>query len=242
MRIIDPMDDTKDKKSLIVLREKHQVDRYLDEIMRDGLPARIVIDGTITLDDCRLIAKRDKQDIILDAALTSGEYPEAGRVAVTFAAPFALYKFDAPMLSMDITENRRMRVTLAYPDTITKKERRRHVRVKPPEKHPVAVRVLVSNSETIDVEPVDISQGGVSFMLTEYVTRFKSGDSVDLIISIPRSKNLSAGAVIKNVIHLMDLTRIGAEFSVLSEDAAKTIIEYVDLCEQDIVQGAYDEE
>lgn len=233
---------TPDKKSLIALREKSQVERYLDEIIRDKLPARVVIDGTITLDDCQLVSKRAKDDIVLETGLMSGEYPETGHVAVTFAGPFLLYKFSAPMLSIDITANRRMRITVGFPDTITKRERRKHVRVKPHDVHPVAVRVLVSNSETIAVEPVDISQGGISFMLTEYVTRFKSGDPVDLIISIPRADNLSAGAVIKNVIHLMDLTRIGAEFSVLSEDAVKTIIEYVELCEQQMAPYAYEEE
>ncbi len=233
---------TSEKKSLIVLRQRHQVDRYLDEIIRDNLPARIIIDGTITLDDCRFISKRGKQTILLDTGLMSGEYPETGHAAVTFSGAVSLYKFSTPMLSIDIVENRRMRLTLQFPDTITKRERRKHIRVKPHKVHPVAVRLLVSNSQTIDVEPVDISQGGISFMLTEYVTRFKSGDPVDLIISIPRSENLSAGAVIKNVIHLMDLTRIGAEFSVLSDDAVKTIMEYIDLCEQQMAHDAYDEE
>ena len=79
-------------------------------------------------------------------------------------------------------------------------------------------------------------------MLTEYVTRFKSGDPVDLIISIPKTKNVSAGAVIKNVIHLMDLTRIGVEFSMLSDEAMKTILEYIELCEQEMGPYAYDEE
>ncbi len=233
---------TPDKKSLIVLREKHQVDRYIDEIVRGDLTARVIIDGMITLDDCRLVSKRGKKDIVLDTGLMSGEYPETGHADVTFAGDFELYKFSTPMLSIDIAENRRMRLTLKFPDTIIKRERREHTRVKPQEVHPVAVRVLVSNSETIDVEPVDISQGGICFMLTEYVTRFKSGDPVDLIITIPRSSNLSAGATIKNVIHLMDLTRIGAEFSVLSEEAVRTIIAYVELCEKQIVREAFDEE
>lgn len=234
--------DTQDKKSLIVLREKSQVDRHLDEISRDRLSARVIIDGRIILDNCRLVAKRGKKDIILETGLTSGEYPETGQAAVTFASPFSLYKFDAPMLSIDIAGNRQLRLTLKFPAAITKRERRKHVRVKPHEIHPVAVRVLVSHSEIIDVVPVDISRGGISFMMTEYVTRFKSGDPLDLIISIPRSKNLSAGATIKNVIHLMDLTRIGAEFSVLSEDAVKTIVEYVELCEPQMAQDTYTEE
>jgi c-di-GMP-binding flagellar brake protein YcgR len=234
--------NTSGKKSLIVLRDKHHVSRYLDEIMRDDLTARVVIDGTITLSDCRIVSTRDSADIILDTNLTSGEYPETGHADVTFAGEISLYKFSTAMLSIDITPKRRMRLTLRSPDTITKKERRRHVRVKPPEVHPVAVRVLVANSETINVEPVDISEGGISFVLTEYVTHFKSGDLVDLVITIPRVKNLSAEAIIKNVIHLMDLTRVGAQFSVLSEEAAKTIVEYVELCEHQAEQGAYDEE
>lgn len=233
---------TSEKKSLIVLRDKQHVNRYLDEIMRDDLAARIVIDGTIALSDCKIIAREGKSGIILDTCLTSGEYPETGHADVTFAGEFSLYKFSTVMLSIDITPTRRMRLTLGFPSTIIKKERRQHVRVKPPEFHPVAVRVLVSNSEVIDVEPVDISEGGLAFMLTEYVTHFKSGDQVDLVITVPRAKNLSAGAVIRSVIHLMDLTRVGAEFSVLSEEAVKTIIEYIELCEKQMAQDAYDEE
>jgi c-di-GMP-binding flagellar brake protein YcgR len=234
--------DTTNKKSLIVLREKTQVNRYLDEIMREDLVARVVIDGTITLNDCRICSRRGKSDIVLDTNLTAGDYPETGHADVTFAGEFSLYKFSTAMLSMDITPNRRMRLKLGFPATITKKERRRYVRVKPPEVHPVGVRVFVSHSEVIDVEPVDISQGGISFMFTEYATRFKSGDPVDLVIIIPRVKHLSAGAIIKSVIHLMDLTRVGAEFSVLSEDAAKAILEYVELCEKQMAQDAYEEE
>lgn len=233
---------TPEKKSLMALREKHQVDRYLDEIMRESLVARVIINREITLDHCRLVSISSNKDLVLDTVLVPGEYPEMGHADVTFAGDFSLYKFSVPMLSIDITGSRRMTLTLKFPDTITKRERRKHIRVKPHTVHPVAVRVLVSNSETIDAEPVDISEGGISFMLTEYVTHFKSGDPVDLVISIPRVKNLSAGAVIKSVIHLMDLTRIGAEFQVLSEESAKTIIEYVELCEQQVTQDAYDEE
>jgi c-di-GMP-binding flagellar brake protein YcgR len=234
--------NTADKKSLIVLRDKQHVNRYLDEIARNDLAARVVIDGTISLNDCRLVSTGKKSHIVLETNLMSGEYPESGHADVTFAGDIALYKFTTAMLSMDITPTRRMRLTLAIPKTITKKERRMHVRVKPQVINPLAVRVHVPNSETIDVEPVDISQGGISFTLTEYKTHFKSGDPVDLFISVPRVKNLSAGAIIRNVIHLMDLTRIGAQFSVLSEDAAKIIIEYVELCEKQIQEDAYDEE
>ncbi len=231
-----------EKKSLIVLRDKHHVNRYLDEIIRDNLTARVVIDGTITLKDCKICSKKGSSDIVLDTCLTSGEYPETGHADVTFAGEFSLYKFSTAMVSIDITPKRRMRLTLSLPTTITKRERRQHVRIKPPEMHPVAVRVFISNSNVIDVEPVDISEGGIAFMLTEYVTHFKSGDQVDLVITIPRVNNLSAGAVIKSVIHLMDLTRVGAEFSVLSEEAAKTIIKYIELCEKQMAQDAYEEE
>ncbi|HOC45161.1 MAG: PilZ domain-containing protein [Syntrophorhabdaceae bacterium] len=233
---------TSDKKSLIVLRKKHLVNRYLDEIIRDNLSARVIIDGTITLDECRIISSGREEGIVLDTGLMAGEYPESGHAAVTFAGPASFYQFSTPMLSIDIAENRRMRLMLQFPYTITKRAKRRHIRVKPHVLHPVTVRLLVANSETIDVKPVDISESGISFMLTEYVTRFKSGDPVDLIISIPKTKNVSAGAVIKNVIHLMDLTRIGVEFSMLSDEAMKTILEYIELCEQEMGPYAYDEE
>jgi hypothetical protein len=221
---------TEDKKSLIVLREKHQVERYIDEIIREDMPARIVIDNAITIDNASILLRNGNKFLVLEAPLIAGEYPESGLANVTFAGSTSLYKFHAAIIALDIAENRRMRFTLQFPDRIMKRERRKHVRVKPSTKHAVIVRLSLAHSE-IDAQIADISQGGISFTVTEYVTHFRPGDAVDLVIHIPRYDKLSAGAIIRNVIHLMDLTRIGAEFSGLSNSAVRIIMDYIAQCE-----------
>ena len=179
---------------------------------------------------------------LIEAALAPGEYPETGRATVTCAGASSLYTFATRVLSIEFAEHRRMHLTIRFPDRITKRERRRHVRVQPLATHPVGVRIVMSNGEVVDVEPVDISSGGISFMMTEEVSRFKPGDAIELTVGVPMFGDVSARAVIRNVIHLMDLTRIGVEFSFLSDDARKTIMEYVAEREKQMRQGSFEDD
>jgi c-di-GMP-binding flagellar brake protein YcgR len=232
-----------DKKSLIVLREKHQVDRYIREITQENMPVRVVIDETIVLDDCRFVCRDGKnKDLLIEAPLVPGEYPETGRATVTCAGASSLYTFESRVLSIELAEHRRMHVTVRFPDRITKRERRRHVRVQPLTTHPVGVWMVVAGGEVVDVEPVDISGGGISFMVTEEVSRFKPGDAIELTIRVPMFDDVSARAIVRNVIHLMDLTRIGVEFSSLSGDALTTITRYVAGREEQMRQEAFEDD
>lgn len=219
---------TNDKKSLIVLREKHQVDQYIREIAEQNMPVRVVIDDTIVLDDCRLVVLGGaKRDLLIEASLAPGEYPETGRATVDCAGDSSLYTFATKVLSIELAEHRRMHLTIQYPDRVTKRERRRHVRVRPSATRPVSARIADGNGEAIHVEPVDISTGGISFMMTEEVARFKSGDALDLTVTVPPFGEVRARATVRSVVHLMDLTRIGVEFSSLPDDALRGITEYV---------------
>lgn len=231
---------TEDKTSLIILREKHLVESYLDEIIREDMPARIVIDD-ITIVDGVIILRNSTKYLVVETPLISGEYPERGKAHVTFAGSISLYTFQAEVLSIDLAENRRMRFTFQFPDKIVKRGRRKHVRVKPPKKQPLIVRLSLANDKRIDASIADISQGGIAFMVTESVAHFKAGDTIDFVIHMPRDDKLSAEAIIRNVIHLMDLTRIGAEFSGLAESAVQTIMDYMAQCET-MQSEAYEEE
>ncbi|OPY02535.1 MAG: Flagellar brake protein YcgR [Syntrophorhabdus sp. PtaB.Bin047] len=217
-----------DKKSLIVLREKHQVDQYIREITEQSMPVRVVIDDTIVLDDCRLVFRGGaRKALLIEASLAPGEYPETGRATVTCAGDMSLYTFGTKVLSIELAEHRRMHLTIQYPDRITKRERRRHVRVRPSATLPVSAWIAMGNGDAVHVEPVDISTGGLSFMMTEEVARFKSGDAVELTVTVPSFGEVRARATVRSVVHLMDLTRIGVEFSTLPDDALRGITEYV---------------
>ncbi|MDD3845455.1 MAG: PilZ domain-containing protein [Syntrophorhabdaceae bacterium] len=231
-----------DKKSLIVLREKHQVDQYIREITGQNMPVKVVIDETIVLDDCRLVFREgEKKSLVILAALAPGEYPETGRATVTCAGDSLLYTFGTKILSIELAEHRRMHLTIQYPDRVTRRERRKYVRVQPSGAYPVAARLVFANGAAIDVKPVDISGGGISFMMTEPVSRFKSGDAVDLTITVPTLGDMHARAFVRSVVHLMDLTRIGVEFCSISDDVAKSIAEYVAERERQMRQEIFEE-
>jgi len=232
-----------DKNSLIVLREKNQVDRYIREIMGQNMPVKVVIDETIVLDDCRLVLREgEKKGLLIEAALAPGEYPETGRASVTCAGDSSFYTFGTKVLSIEFAEHRRMHLSIQYPDRVTKRERRRHLRVRPSAAQPVSARIVASNGDAVHVEPVDISTGGISFMMTEEVSRFKSGDAVELAITVPAFGEVRARATVRSVVHLMDLTRIGVEFSSLPDDAVKRIGEYVAGRERQVDKGLFAED
>ncbi len=88
---------------------------------------------------------------------------------------------------------------------------------------------------------MDISEGGVSFIISKNINHFKVGDSLYLDINLPMHGNIYALADVKNVTHLQDMTRIGVEFSSLSEDAFRMVTQYVTTREQHMRTEAAEE-
>lgn len=90
-----------------------------------------------------------------------------------------------------------------------RQDRRKHVRVKPTGSNPIQLRFARPDSDLIDAETMDISQGGISFFMTEEKRNFKIGDELYLDITLPQFGNLCAFTTVRNVIHMRDVTRIG---------------------------------
>ena len=118
-----------------------------------------------------------------------------------------------------------MHLAIQHPDRITKRgaDTSGCVRRQPNRCRHVSRR----NGRHVDAKLVDISTGGISFMMTEEAARFKSGDTIELTVAVPAFGEVRALATVRSVVHLMDLTRIGVEFSSLPEDALRGIMEYV---------------
>ncbi len=216
----------KHKKGVKEIKEKHVVDNYVQEITGQDMSVKVVINDAIVLDDCRLICGAEKEKELFVQA-KPGDYPETGDVSLTCAYLDSLYTFKSRIVELKIIDPQHMHLKIQFPDKISKEERRQHFRVQPTESNPIQLRLALPDSDFIDVETMDISGGGVSFVMTESVSHFKAGDELYLDISLPKHGDLYALAAVRNVIHLMDLTRIGVEFSHISEDAYKIIMQYV---------------
>ena len=83
------------------------------------------------------------------------------------------------------------------------------------------------DSDIIDVEVMDIGGGGISFAVLKSANYLNIGDPLYLDINLPTYNWLSALAVVKNITTLQNTVRIGVEFSRVSEDAYKIIMQYI---------------
>ena len=208
--------------------EKQQdIERQLREISELAMSVSVVINDTITLNDCRLIYKTDKEkELFIQVA--SGNCPETGDVELTCTLPKASYTFKSRIISQkEIDSQDYMYFKIQFPDTITEEEKRQYFRVRPSETNPIQIRLAVPDSDAIDVEVMDIGGGGISFAVLKSENYFNIGDPLYLDINLPTYNWLSALAVVKNITILQNTVRIGVEFSRVSEDAYKMIMQYV---------------
>jgi c-di-GMP-binding flagellar brake protein YcgR len=225
--------------SIQVWREKHtrggfmlfekqdDIAMQLREISELAMSVSVVINNKITLHDCRLICKADKE-MELSVQIASGNCPETGDVDLTCILPKASYTFRSRIIPETRTDSQGYRsFKIQFPDRITEEEKRQYFRVRPSETNPIQIRLAAPDSDTIDVEAMDIGGGGISFAVLKNENCFNIGDPLYLDINLPTFHWLSALAVIKNITALQNTVRIGVEFSRVSEDAYAIIMQYI---------------
>jgi c-di-GMP-binding flagellar brake protein YcgR len=209
------------------LRKQQDMEKQLQEISELSIPVSVVINDNITLTNCRLIFKTDDSKELF-IQVTSGSYPETGDVKLTCAHPKALYTFESRIISQkQIDSQDYMYFKIQFPDTITEEEKRKYFRVRPSKTNPIQIRLAVPDSDSINVEVMDIGGGGISFALLKSVNYFNIDDSLYLDINLPTYNWLSALVVVKNIAIQQNMVRIGVEFSRVSEDAYTMIMQYV---------------
>jgi c-di-GMP-binding flagellar brake protein YcgR len=208
-------------------KKQEDILRLLREISERAMSASVVINDKITLNDCRLIYKTDKELALLVQA-ASGNCPETGDVELTCTLPKASYTFKSSIIQQQNTDSQNHKYfKIQLPDKIREEEKRQYFRVRPSETNPIQIRLAVPDSDIIDVEVMDIGGGGVSFAVMKSKNYFNIGDPLYLDINLPTYNWLSALAEVKNITTLQNTVRIGVEFSRVSEDAYKIIMQYI---------------
>jgi c-di-GMP-binding flagellar brake protein YcgR len=209
------------------LEKQQDILRQLREISDLAISVSVIINDSITLNDCRLIYKTDKK-IELLVQVASGNYPETGDVEIVCTLPKASYTFKSkiiPQQEIDSQDYKYFKIQL--PDTITKEEKRQYFRIRPSETNPIQIRLAVPDSHAINVEVMDIGGGGISFAVMKNINYLNIGDPLYLDINLPTHSWLSALVEVKNITTLQNTVRIGVEFSRVSEVAYKTIMQYI---------------
>lgn len=215
------------------LKDQQAINNYIQTISELAIPIDVVINNGVAISGCRLNCEAGGgKKLFIQVA--SGDYPETGDVKLTWTYSRALYAFKSKIISQRALDSNFTLLEIEFPDRITKEERRKYLRVRPSEEHPIEIRFALPDSDTMKVEAMDISGGGVSFIMSNNINHIKVGDSLYLDINLPMNGNVYALADVKNITHLQDMTRIGVEFSSLSEDAFRIVTQYVTAQEQQI--------
>lgn len=208
------------------LKDQQAISSYMQTISELAMPIDVVINDDIAVAGCRLICEAGGgRELFIQ--VTPGDYPETADVRLVWTYSKMSYTFKNKIISQREIDSKCLLLEIEFPDKITKEERRKYLRVRPSEEHPIEIRFALPDSDTIKVEAMDIGGGGVSFIMSNNINHFKVGDSLYLDINLPMYSNVYALANIKNVTHLQDMTRIGVEFSNISEDAFRIVTQYV---------------
>jgi c-di-GMP-binding flagellar brake protein YcgR len=211
----------------MVFDKKQDIEIQLREISELAMPVSVVMNDTIVLNDCRLIYKTDGESKLL-IQTASGDCLETGDVELTCMLPKASYTFSSRIISQENSDSQDyMYFRIQFPDKLIEEEKRQFFRVRPSETNPIQIRLAVPDSETIDVEIMDIGGGGVSFAVQESANYFNIDDPLYLDINLPTYHWLSALAIVKNITTIQSTVRIGVEFSRVSEDAYAIIMQYI---------------
>jgi len=204
---------------------KSKVEAHLQEIAEMEIPVYVLIDELTVLSDCRLVYdEENRKELIIKAK--PGHYPVKVRLKLTYANLRTLYSFKSEIISQKNIDGSAL-LSIRIPETITKDERRRCFRVKPSEEIPVCIRIPLDDKMVIDTEAVDIASRGVSFVAPDNIGPFHIGNALPLTVSIPGFGDIQIEASVRNIEKMHEMTRIGMEFSEMSETEQRKIIQYV---------------
>jgi c-di-GMP-binding flagellar brake protein YcgR len=206
---------------------QQDIEKQLRTISEQSIPVNVIINETVILKDCRLLfANDDKKELYVQTGY--GDYPETGDVELAYVLSQAPYIFRSRILSRKTDDSRgTCYLRIQFPDKIDKTEKRKYFRVRPSKTNPIQLRLAIPDSHIINANAMDIGGGGVSFALTKDANYFNVGDSLYLDINLPAYDWLSALVVVKHITATQHMVRIGVEFSRISENAYKMIMEYV---------------
>jgi len=206
---------------------QQDIEKQLRTISEQSTPLNIIINDMVTLKDCRLLyANDDEKELYIQTGY--GDYPETGDVELAYILSQTPYTFRSRILSRKADNSQNTcYLKIQFPDKIDKTEKREYFRVQPSKTNPIQLRLAIPDSDIINANAMDIGGGGVSFALTKDANYFNLGDSLYLDINLPAYDWLSALVVVKHITETQQMVRIGVEFSRISENAYKMIMEYV---------------
>ncbi len=215
--------------------ESHAPERYIREISDLMAPVTVTIDDTIELTNCNLLynTKNGKELLV---RTKPGKYPETGEVCITCAHSKALCIFKSNIIGSKEIDPQYAYLQISIPEEIAREERRKFLRVRPTRTNPIHVQFASVDKRVITVEAMDISGGGIAFVLPGNLAKFKTGNSFPIVITLPMFGEVQTWVTVQSMARQLNMVRVGMVFSIMSEQAHFLVMSYVTMRGQEIAQ------
>ena len=197
----------------------------IQEVFELRLPVRAVLNNNLELTGCSLICETgNKKEILVQ--IGPCDCPEQGDIHLSWTHLSALYSCTCAIVSKEEVDSK-IYVRALFPDKIAKEERRKYFRVRPSESRPVLVRFTLADKRVVNIEAVDVSGGGIAFVVPHNISLFQIGDTLFLNIAFPALGEIKSAAVIKDIFRHLNMVRIGMEFLEMPETTQNVVMRYV---------------
>lgn len=201
------------------------IDSHIREISDLKIPVRAIIDENIELSDCRLIYEDgEERQLLIQTRL--GNYLKQREIEITYSHSKTFYTFKSRIISIKEIDFGYAYLQILFPEAITGSERRKHFRIRPSKVWPIQIQVVLPDKKVVNLEARDISGGGISFVAPQCIGCFEIGALFSMDIAVPKAGKIQATANVRKVDKLLDIVRVGMEFSEISKTAQRIITEY----------------
>ncbi len=206
------------------------VENHFREICDLKLPIQAIYADTVEISNCTLVYKNpDEKELMLIARRS--RFAEGEKVSLSYGIGNKAYAFETTITRVENHDDRSTALYLRFPKAIDECERRKHIRVATPRDKPIKIKLALPNGEFIYVDAIDISVSGVAFAVPKAIRFYEKGAGCIMNVTIPDMGDICVSGTVLNLRTVLDVNRLGVEFTALSEKERHMLVRYISMRE-----------
>jgi c-di-GMP-binding flagellar brake protein YcgR len=186
----------------------------------------VCFDSTVTSEVNRLMLNSKGPDEIV-LKIISPHLPKATDVSVKYMLDGFEHHFVSRIIDVKPLGNAGSFLKIRLPTVIRAVNRRNSVRINPSGRESVQVALFLSDRAPASCLVIDISMGGFALIVPSSDPIISYQDEIKGELHLPDHTILPTMVKIRNMIQQQDRYRIGMEFSSMSKDTLKKLMDYI---------------
>jgi CheY-like chemotaxis protein len=197
-----------------------EVKAHLQELSDFQIPVRLFSKEGVFLSKGSLTC-----EIESGGALSYSPVPPDGARYVTVVFHYS-YEVSACVFQTRPLQIENGKLHLELPASILLFDRRKSFRIQPSKKQPVVIRMTIPGKGEIRLVAGDISAGGFSMLIPARMNFFRIGMTLSLSVELSGEDEIKCRVLIRGLFSFLDITRVGCEFSDISEKDRSNVVSY----------------